>query len=311
MPSGTNTSEVGRYMANLFKLKRHNRSGNTSEPSPHLAIMNKKTLVIIYLVLGIFSLIVLVPLVWLLFTSLKSQQDLAYNTWGIPQKFMFSNYYEAWVKSRIGNYLLNSVYSTAIAIVITIVTVCPISFVLARFNFKGNRLVYYFAIAGMMIPIHSAIIPIYIMVGDMNAYNSLPMLGLIYGAFRIPVSVFIMESFIRVLPKELDECAAIDGCSAWKLFFKVTMPLSKDGIVTISVLAVLGCWNELLVSMLIMNETTKKTLPSGLMSFLTEYTSEYTKLAAGVMIAIVPAIIFYAFASNKIEKGMIAGAIKG
>jgi len=224
---------------------------------------------------------------------------------------MFSNYIEAWTRSRIGNYLLNSVYSTAVAIVVTLVTVCPISFVLARFNFKINRLVYYFAIAGMMIPIHSAIIPIYIMVGDMDAYNSLPMLGLIYGAFRIPVSVFIMESFIRVLPRELDECASIDGCSAWKLFFKVIMPLSKDGIVTITVLAVLGCWNELLVSMLIMNETKKKTLPSGLMSFLTEYTSEYTKLAAGVMIAIVPAIIFYAFASSKIEKGMIAGAIKG
>ena len=298
-------------MANIFKLRFNNKSRNTPEPSPHLAIVSKKTLVAIYTVLGIFSLIVLIPLIWLLFTSLKTQQDLSYNTWGLPQKYMFSNYVEAWVKSRIGIYLRNSVFSTIVAIIITIVTVCPVSFVLARFNFKGNRLIYYFAIAGMMIPIHSAIIPIYMMVGNMNAYNSLPMLGLIYGAFRIPVSIFIMESFIRVLPKELDECAAIDGCSAWKLFFRVTMPLSKDGIVTISVLAVLACWNELLVSMLVMNETTKKTLPSGLMSFLTEYTSEYTKLAAGVMIAIVPAIVFYAFASNKIEKGMIAGAIKG
>jgi raffinose/stachyose/melibiose transport system permease protein len=298
-------------MANLLKLKFNNKSSNEPEPSPHLAIMNKKTLAIIYAVLVFFSLIVLIPLLWLLFTSLKSQQDLANNTWGLPQRYMFSNYFDAWVKSRIGRYLLNSVYSTAVAVVVTLVTVCPISFVLARFNFKGNRLVYYFAIAGMMIPIHSAIIPIYIMVGDLDAYNSLPMLGLIYGAFRIPVSVFIMESFIRILPKELDECASIDGCSTWKLFYKVTMPLSKDGIVTICVLAVLGCWNELLVSMLIMNETTKKTLPSGLMSFFTEYTSDYTKLAAGVMIAIVPAVIFYAFASNKIEKGMIAGAIKG
>lgn len=298
-------------MAKPFRSKLSNRANNTPEPSPHLAIVNKKTLIIIYIVLGIFSLIVLVPLIWLLFASLKSQQDLAYNTWGLPKQFLFSNYTEAWVRSRISIYLLNSVFSTVIAIVVTIITVCPISFVLARFNFKINRLVYYFAIAGMMIPIHSAIIPIYMMVGDMNAYNSLPMLGIIYGAFRIPVSVFIMESFIRVLPRELDECAAIDGCSAWKLFLKVTMPLSKDGIVTISVLTVLGCWNELLVSMLLMNETNKKTLPSGLMSFLTEYTSEYTKLAAGVMIAIVPAIVFYAFASNKIEKGMIAGAIKG
>jgi len=298
-------------MTQLFKRKPGKNTDEEIKPSSHLAIGNKKTLVAIYIILGLFSLVVLVPLVWLLLTSLKSAQDLAHNTWGLPQKYIFSNYIDAWSRSRISTYMLNSVYSTVIAIGVTIVTVCPISFVLARFNFKGNRLVYYFAIAGMMIPIHSAIIPIYMMVGDMKAYNSLSVLGLIYGAFRIPISIFIMESFIRVLPKELDECAFIDGCSTWKLFFKITMPLSKDGIVTISVLAVLGCWNELLVAMLLLNKTNKKTLPSGLMGFLAEYTSEYTKLAAGVMIAIIPAIIFYAFASNKIEKGMIAGAIKG
>ena len=257
------------------------------------------------------ALIVVFPMIWLLFSSLKTQQDLTSNTWGLPKEWVFSNYAEAWERSRISVYLLNSLYTTCLAILITIVTVCPVSFVLAKYDFKINRLVYYFAIAGMMIPIHSAIIPIYMMVGEMNAYNNLSMLSMVYGAFRIPVSIFIMESYIRVLPKELDECALIDGCSIPKLFFRITMPLSKDGIVTISVLTVLACWNELLVAMLVMNQTMKKTLPIGLMGFLAEYTSEYTKLAAGVMIAIVPGILFYAFASGRIEKGVVAGAVKG
>ena len=294
----------------LFKSKKKNTTDDY-EPSSHLAIGSKKTLVLVYIALVFFAIVVILPVVWLLFCSLKSQQELAVNTWGLPQDWMFSNYAEAWERSRISVYLLNSLYTTVLAIIITIVTVCPVAFVLAKFDFKVNRLIYYFAIAGMMIPIHSAIIPIYMMVGDMGAYNSLSILSVIYGAFRIPISIFIMESFIRVLPKELDECAFIDGCSVPRLFFKIIMPLSKDGVVTISVLTVLACWNELLVAMLIMNQTMKKTLPIGLMGFLAEYTSEYTKLAAGVMIAIVPGILFYAFASSKIEKGMVAGAIKG
>lgn len=281
------------------------------KPSSHLAIGNQKTLILVYVALVFCALVVILPVVWLLLCSLKTHQDLTSNTWGLPKQWMFSNYAEAWERSRISTYLFNSLYTTVLAIAITIIAVCPVSFILAKFDFRVNRLVYYFAIAGMMIPIHSAIIPIYMMVGEMNAYNSLSMLSVVYGAFRIPVSIFIMESFIRVLPKELDECAFIDGCSVPKLFFKIIMPLSKDGIVTISVLTVLACWNELLVAMLVLNQTMKKTLPIGLMGFLAEYTSEYTKLAAGVMIAIIPGILFYAFASNKIEKGMVAGAIKG
>lgn len=113
------------------------------------------------------------------------------------------------------------------------------------------------------------------------------------------------------LPRELEECAFIDGCSVWKLFMKITVPLSKDGIITISVLTVLASWNELLVSMLLLSKPTKKTLPIGLMGFITEFNSEYTQLAAGIMIAIIPSILFYIFAQEKIEKGMIAGAVKG
>ena len=113
------------------------------------------------------------------------------------------------------------------------------------------------------------------------------------------------------IPRDLEECAFIDGCSTTKLFMKIIVPLSRDGIVTISVLAVLACWNELLVAMLILSKPALKTLPIGLMGFITEYNSEYTQLAAGIMIAIVPSILFYLLAQEKIEKGMIAGSIKG
>lgn len=116
---------------------------------------------------------------------------------------------------------------------------------------------------------------------------------------------------MSALPRELEECAIIDGCSTANIFFKIIVPLSKDGIVTISILTVLASWNELLISMLLISDPSKKTLPNGLMGFITEYNSEYTQLAAGIMISIIPAVLFYALAQEKIEKGMIAGAIKG
>ena len=292
----------------MFKKKK---SKNDFDQGSTITIKNKKTKVLIYAALTIAAILVVLPLLWLLFTSFKSRLELTKNTWGLPKVWEFSNYVVAWTGSKIPLYMINSIRATAIAIILTIVLSTPVSYVISRFRFKGKKLLYMFFIAGMMIPIHSTVIPIYTMVGDMNLNNNLEILGLVYGAFRIPISIFILEGFMSALPRELEECAVIDGCSTANIFFKIIVPLSKDGIVTISILTVLSSWNELLISMLLISDPSKKTLPNGLMGFITEYNSEYTQLAAGIMISIIPAILFYAFAQEKIEKGMIAGAIKG
>lgn len=292
-------------------MKRGKKEKTEQSSNAHLAIGSKAAIVMVYGIMFLCAVLVILPLLWLLFTSFKTKADLTMNPWGLPETWMFSNYLKAWVGSRIPIYMWNSILVTVLAILLTVVTVTPISFVLARYSFRGNRALYYLLIAGMMIPIHSAVIPLYIMVSGMDLFNNLSIVSLIYGAFRIPVSIFILESFMRTIPKELEECAFIDGCSVWKLFLRVILPLSKDGIVTIAVLTVLACWNELLVSMLLLSKAQLKTLPIGLMGFITEFNSEYTHLAAGIMIAIVPSVLFYMVAQEKIEKGMIAGAVKG
>ena len=290
----------------MFKVKKKSREKESAS-----AIMNPRVKVLIYIALTIAAVLVVLPLLWLFFTSFKSRMDLAQNTWGLPKIWEFSNYFIAWTGSKIPLYMLNSIRATLLSIVLTVVLATPVSYVLSRFKFRGKNFLYLFFIAGMMIPIHSTVIPIYTMVGNLKLNNSLEILSLIYGAFRIPVSIFILEGFMTSIPKELEECAVIDGCSTANIFFKVIVPLSKDGIVTISILTVLSSWNELLISMLLISDPNKKTLPNGLMGFITEYNSEYTQLAAGIMIAIIPTILFYAAAQEKIEKGMIAGAVKG
>jgi raffinose/stachyose/melibiose transport system permease protein len=258
-----------------------------------------------------FAIIVLLPLLWLFSSSLKTQEDLAHNVWGIPQSVELSNYSVAWTKGRMAMYMTNSLTVAVVTIILTLLTSTTLSYALARFKFKLNRIFYYVIIAGMMIPIHSAVIPLYIMAMNWKLQNNLVALGCIYAAFRIPVSVFILESFMLTIPKELEECAIIDGCGYGGIFWKIILPLSRDGVVTILILAAIACWNELLLAMLMLSKPAIKTLPIGLMGFITEYNSEYTQLCAGLLIAVLPNLLFYALMQERIVKGMTIGAIKG
>ena len=265
----------------------------------------------IYAVLIFFAVVVLLPLLWLLSSSLKTLEDLSQNVWGLPKKVELRNYVFAWNQSHMGVYLRNSFTATLVAILVSTSAAATMAHALARFRFRINRLVYYLVIAGMMIPIHSAVIPLYLIALKWKMMNNLVALGFIYAAFRIPVSVFILESFMLTIPRELEECAIIDGCGYWKIFWKIISPLARDGVVTIMVLTAQATWNELLVAMLMLSKPMLKTLPIGVMGFLTEYVSNYQLLCAGLILALIPNLLFYALMQEKIEKGMTVGAVKG
>lgn len=262
-------------------------------------------------VLALWGLLVLLPLAWLVLSSLKTQQELTFNVWGLPEKFLFSNYAVAWQRGHLGRFMFNSIITTAVSIIVSVACATTIAYALSRFKFKLNRFFYYLVIAGMMIPIHSAVIPLYVTAMKLDMMNSRVALGLIYAAFRIPISVFILESFMISIPKELEECAIIDGCSYPAIFRHVILPLSRDGILTITVLTSLTSWNELLVSMLMLGRPEVKTLPIGVMGFIAEFASQYALLCAGLVIASVPNILFYMLLQEKIVKGMTIGAVKG
>ena len=273
--------------------------------------INRKGNIGIYILLVIWSVVILLPLVWLLNSSLKEQTDLMSNVWGPPKKFLFSNFSIVWNESGMGRNMLNSILVCAVSVALTIVTSVPIAFVVSRFRFKFNKVIYFFVITGMMLPIQAAVIPIYIEAMKFHLTNNLVALSFIYAAFRVPFSVFILDGFMATIPKELEECAIIDGCGIWKIFTRIITPLSIDGIATISILTILSSWNEMLLSMLLVSSMTLKTLPVGLMGFVSEYSAQYTQLCAGLLIALVPGLVFYALAQDRIVKGLTAGAVKG
>lgn len=267
--------------------------------------------ILIYLILIFFTFIALVPIIWLIMSSVKTQADLFQNIWGIPKEFKFGNFAEAFQRSNMYYYMRNSLFVTGMTIILTLITSVPLAFGLARFKFKYNRLIYYTVIAGMMIPIHSAIIPLYVSANNWGMLNNRFFLALIYAAFRIPVSVFILESFMKVIPKEMEESAIIDGCNIWQLFSKIFVPMTKNGILSIIVLSVLATWNELLVGLVMLTSNLLKTLPVGVIGFINEYASNYVLMIAGVVIAFIPNLLFYMLLQNRIQKGVRMGALKG
>ena len=274
-------------------------------------VMNKRSKFMSYLVLAIVAAIILYPLLWLLMAALKTLEELTHNTWGIVRNPQPQNFYLAWTRAGLGRLMINSVRTATLTVILTLLTCVPMAFVLSRFNFKLKRLLYFTVIAGMMVPIHAAIIPLYILVNNLNMMNNLTMLAFIYGAFRIPISVFILEGYMNTIPKEMEECAYIDGCSLFRLFWNIIVPLSRDVIATVAILAVINAWNELMVAMLLISRQVLRTLPIGLLGFIGEYHQEYTQLAAGALLAVIPTLLFYLVAQEKIQKGLTAGALKG
>ena len=274
-------------------------------------VMTRRTKIICYVILFFAAFIILYPLLWLVMSALKTMEELTFNTWGFPRYPQPFNFYLAWTRGNLGLYMINSVRTAATTVGLTLVSSVPMAFVLSRFNFRFKRLLYFVVITGMMIPIHSAIIPLYLLVLNMGMMNNLMMLAFVYGAFRIPISVFILEGYMNTIPKELEECAYIDGCSIFRLFWNIMIPLSRDIIATVAILAVIASWNELMVAMLLISQSALRTLPIGLMGFLGEYHTEHTLLAAGALIAVIPTLFFYLIAQEKIQRGLTAGALKG
>ena len=274
-------------------------------------VINRGSKILCYALLSIVALIVLYPLLWLLMSALKTVEELTFNTWGLPRNPQPINFYLAWTSAGLGGLMINSIQTASFTVIFTLAACVPMAFVLARFKFRFRRVIYYIVIMGMMIPIHAAIIPLYLLVLNLDMMNNLTMLALIYGAFRIPISVFILEGYMSTIPKEMEECAYIDGCSVFRVFWNIVVPLSRDVIATVAILAVINAWNELMVAMLLISDMSLRTLPIGLAGFINEYFSEHTQLAAGALLAILPTLLFYLVAQERIQRGLTAGALKG
>lgn len=266
---------------------------------------------IIYAFLSLLAVIYLLPLVWVIYVSLKDDKTLFVSPWAMPEKLMFENYSFAWTAGRLGIAALNSALVCGVTLVLCLLIGSMAAFAIGRMRWKLSGAVMTYFLTGMMIPVHCILIPVFTRFSKMHLTNS--QLGLIlpYLTLSLPITIFIMTGFFQSLPNELFESACIDGCSIYKSFSHIALPLSRTGLFVTGLMTFVANWNELLLAMVFISDDAKKTLPVSLSKFVGPYNTNYSQMFAAIVIAIIPTIVVYCMFSNQIVDGLTAGAVKG
>jgi raffinose/stachyose/melibiose transport system permease protein len=263
-------------------------------------------------VLGLFWLAVTtMPFLFMVMTTFKTQQEsYASSVWSLPEALNFVNY-RAVLSGPFLVYLKNSVMVVTISVVLIILISAMAAFAFARMRFRFNEALFGLVVAGMIVPIHITLVPIYLMTRDMGLYDSPFALVGPYVATSLPISIFILTEFMRQIPKELEEAARLDGCGPFAIFFKVFLPLSGPGLSTVAIYNAIMLWNEFIFAYVLTSSTSTRTLPLAIWDYQGQYSSNIPAILAVVTLTSLPLIVAYAFGQEKIVKGMMAGSLKG
>lgn len=257
-----------------------------------------------------FSAISAFPLIWIIYSSFKTRQEFSLDILSFPKGFEFSNYVEAIKVSHMEIFFKNSL----IVSVFTILSVVVIGFVtgyfLSRYDFKFRKTLYAFFIAGMLIPVHGLLIPLFVQLQFLGMLDSRLALILTYTAYNLPLTIFLVEAFVRTIPVEMEEASVIDGSPIYKTLLSIIMPMTTPVLSTSMILTFLNAWNEFPFAMIVMSNKNLYTIPIGMRNFSGEFSTNYTQLLAASVLATLPVIVIYLLVSDKIIQGMTAGAVK-
>ena len=266
---------------------------------------------IIYVFLSLLAVIYLLPLLWVIYVSLKDDKTLFVSPWAMPEHLMIENYSFAWTAGRLGVATLNSALVCGITLILGLLVGSMAAFAIGRMRWKLSGAMMTYFLTGMMIPVHCILIPVFTRFSKMHLTDNLVGLILPYLTLSLPITIFIMTGFFQSLPNELFESACIDGCSIYKTFTHIALPLSRTGLFVTGLMTFVANWNELLLAMVFISDDSKKTLPVSLSKFVGPYNTNYSQMFAAIVIAIIPTIVVYCMFSNQIVDGLTAGAVKG
>ncbi|MBS1164817.1 MAG: transporter permease [Proteobacteria bacterium] len=263
-------------------------------------------------VLGLIWLAVTtVPFLFMVMTSFKTQQEsFSSSVWTLPEAFNLVNYIDVLSGSFL-TYLKNSVMVVAISVLLVMLIASMAAYAFARIRFRFNEALFGLIVAGMIVPIHITLVPIYLMTRHMGLYDSPFALIGPYVATSLPISVFILTEFMRQIPKELEEAARLDGCGPFTIYFKIFLPLSGPGLSTVAIYNGIMMWNEFIFAYVLTSSTSTRTLPMAVWDFQGQYASNIPAILTVVTLTSLPLIVAYAFGQEKIVNGMMAGSLKG
>ncbi len=261
-------------------------------------------------ILLFFAVMTAFPLIWTLFSSVKSSQEILTSALSLPKKLHWENYVYALKVTGIVQSYLNSIIVTTISILLNAYVSLLAAYVIARFRFRGSAFLMTLFSIGILIPINSALLPIKIIMDNLRLSNSLIGLAILYTAIGIPISVLILRSFILGIPVQVDEAARIDGASLWRTVWKIIIPMARPGIVTIMILQAIYCWNEFLYAIILIALPVKRTLQIAIRFFLGQFFFDYGALFAAMTLAIIPTVVLFIIFQNSVVSSLSMGAVK-
>ncbi len=268
---------------------------------------------LIYVFLGVWSMIVIFPMIWVLVSSFKTSKEIFFSPWQPPAQLMWDNFVRAWSKANMGLYFFNTMIVLTPAIFLTLLISAMAGYILARFDFPGSRAIFFMFTGGMLFPVILALVPLFFLLQSMALLDTHFGLILVYIAYSLPFTVFFMTGFFKTLPSELLEAAIIDGANQYQLFFQIVIPLAKNGLVSMGIFNFLGQWNQYILPLVLLTSNTKYVLSQGL-AFLQHqqrYQSDWSGLFAAITIVMLPTLIVYTIFQNQIQRGLTIGALKG
>ncbi|MEU2023976.1 carbohydrate ABC transporter permease [Streptomyces sp. NPDC016469] len=263
-------------------------------------------------VLIIWAILVVLPLLWAIMSSFKDDDSILSTPWALPDKLHFENWSRAWSQAHMSDYFFNTIVVVGCSLIGTLLLGSMAAYVLARFDFPGNRFIYYMFIGGMSFPIILALVPLFFVMNNMGMLNTRHGLILVYIAYSLPFTVFFLTSFFRTLPGSVAEAAMIDGASHTRTFFQVMLPMAKPGLISVGIFNFLGQWNQYMLPTVLNTDPKYRVLSQGLVELASSqgYKGDWSGLFAGLVMAMLPVLAAYIIFQRQVVAGLTAGAVK-
>jgi multiple sugar transport system permease protein/raffinose/stachyose/melibiose transport system permease protein len=250
------------------------------------------------------------PFVWAAMMSLRTTTEIHTNHFGLPTPAHWDKFSQAWFNSNYSIYFANSLQVVLTAVAVVTIVGAMAAHCLARYTFRMNRVIYFVLFSTIIFPPQITIISLFQILVGYGLYNSKLGLTLVYVAIQLPLTIYILESFFARIPGDLFDAARMDGYSDWAIFWKVSLPTALPAVATTIILNFILLWNEFLFAVVLITDEANRTLPLGIQRFIGDTQEDIGMIATGLMIAIIPVIVIYAFFSERLIQGMTAGAVK-
>ncbi|HEX4835716.1 MAG TPA: carbohydrate ABC transporter permease [bacterium] len=257
------------------------------------------------------TLLVLLPMVFMVLSSLKTTREIFQRPFAFPAVFRWDNYAEVWGAAHFAVYFRNSLIVTLASMALILASGTLAAYALGRYQFRGNDLIFLFFLSGIMVPIRLAVIPLFVLMRDLRLLETFWSLILVYAASGLPSAIFILTGFFRALPQDLDNAARLDGAGEFGILLRVLLPLVRPALAIVTVYNIIPIWNDFFFPLVFIHQDAVKTLPLGLTVFFGQYQTNWALLFAGLTLAAAPILGLYVAMSRQFIKGLTAGAVKG